>query len=116
MTDIAASAGRRRFGALSIWIAVATFAATFAFDQAYVQILKSGNEPLRHAAVGISDIYDLAVEPLAHVAGLGLGIAAMFRHGDRRGLGLVGALLNGGALLIWFVLVDLVWKAISAFG
>ena len=50
--------------------------------------------------------------PLAHIAGLGLGIAAIFRRGDRPGLGVLGACLNGlaigiGVLLVWAALTGL---------
>jgi hypothetical protein len=53
--------------------------------------------------------------PAAHAVGVTLGIAAITRKGDRRGLGILGACLNAGAIFIGVSLVYMALKGLAAF-
>jgi hypothetical protein len=90
---------RRRFGALSIWVALGSFIISFAatvllfWVASWIERPLSLNSP--HADVvlwlnaGIKYF-----EGFTYLIGFCLGVAAMFRRGDRRWLGFFGACLN----------------------
>jgi hypothetical protein len=94
----AAVARKRKFGTYSFVLAVLAFAlftVTYGFA---INVPGGASQDVRRAAVWMAIVGFLGVVPLMELAGIVLGIAALFRSGDRRILGLLGALLN--ALLL----------------
>src|SRR5882757_7861587 len=85
-------ARRPSFGKLSVRIAIWIFIVTMALFVALLQFPKKS--PLQDTGSTIVLIEAGFLAPLGHLAGFVLGVVAMFRTGDRRGLGAVGALLN----------------------
>jgi hypothetical protein len=100
MSDSTNVLSKRRFGPLSIWVAlgssIISFGATvllFWVAASWMERPFSLNSPhadvVQWFAAGI-----LYFERFAHLIGFCLGVAAMFRRGDRRWLGFFGACLN----------------------
>jgi hypothetical protein len=50
-------------------------------------------------------VVELILAPFGHLVGFVLGIMAIFRSGDRRGLGILGTLLNCVVVVIGVFLV-----------
>jgi hypothetical protein len=53
------------------------------------------------------------VAPLGHLAGFVLGIIALFRKGDRGGLGILGVILNSGVVVLGIFLVYMAWSGLA---
>src|ERR1700719_4825007 len=89
------AARRLSFGKLSvqiaIWIFIVTTVLLIAYYIAYNQMPKKS--PLQDWAAGAM-VVELILAPFGHLVGFVLGIMAIFRSGDRRGLGILGTLLN----------------------
>jgi hypothetical protein len=87
--------GRWSFGKLSVQIAIGIFVLTWVLFIAVTIFLHNmpKKSPLADAASGIF-VAELVAAPFAHLVGLVLGVIALFRAGDRRGLALLGILLN----------------------
>ena len=106
MTAATDTASRRPFGKLSVQIAVGIFVAATILLVAFYQIPEKA--AWHDAAAGAVVIAVGILAPLGHLAGLVLGVVAMFRTGDRRLLGLIGVLLN---LLVVAIGVGLIYLA-----
>ena len=100
MSDSTTAVSQRRFGPLSIWIALGTFvisvgATVLLFWVAATWIEKPFSLNSPHAdvvlrlAAGIR-YFELFFYPI----GFCLGVAAILRGGDRRWIGVLGACLN----------------------
>jgi hypothetical protein len=100
------AARRLSFGKLSvqiaIWIFIVTTVLLIAFYIAYNQMPKKS--PLQDWASGAM-VVELILAPFGHLVGFVLGIMAIFRSGDRRGLGILGTLLNCVVVVIGVFLV-----------
>lgn len=104
MTADQVAAPRRSYGKLSVQIAVGIFVAATALLVVFYQFLDKTR--WHDIAAGAVVIAVGILAPLGHLVGVALGVMALFRIGDRRVLGVVGALLNGlvvafGILLIY---------------
>jgi hypothetical protein len=109
MQAIDPAARRLSFGRLSVRLAISIFivmtvlfAALFAFPK---------QSPLQDIGSTIVLIEAGILAPLGHVAGFVLGVVAMFRAGDRRGLGAVGALLNVVVVVVTGVILLVILAA-----
>ena len=60
--------------------------------------------PLADAASGVF-VAELLAAPFAHLVGLVLGVIALFRAGDRRGLAVIGIVLNVIVVAIGLMMV-----------
>jgi hypothetical protein len=98
----------RSFGQLSVRIAVAIFVAATVLLVGFYQIPDKAS--WHGVAAGAVVIAVGIVAPLGHLVGLVLGVMAIFRTGDRRVLGLIGALLN---LVVVAIGIFLVYMAAS---
>jgi hypothetical protein len=111
MQAIDPAARRPSFGRLSVWFAISIFIVTTVFFAALFAFPKKS--PLQDIGSTIVLIEAGFLAPLGHLAGFVLGVVAMFRSGDRRGLGAVGALLNvvvvvvTGAILLFIAAAGL---------
>ena len=108
MTAAAPAVPRRSFGQLSVRIAVGIFVTATVLLVGFFQIPDKAS--WHEIAAGAVVIAVGIVAPLGHLVGLVLGVMAMFRTGDRRVLGLVGALLN---LVVVAIGIFLVYMAAS---
>jgi len=52
--------------------------------------------------------------PPGHLAGFMPGIIALFRKGDRSGLGILGVILNSGVVVLGIFLVDMALSGLAA--
>jgi hypothetical protein len=102
MTAIEVAARRRSLGTLSILTALGTLALVTALFVAGNQIPKTSW--WYNGTIRVSVIPLWAGMMLGHLVGLVLGIAALFRGGDRRLLGLGGVLLNGVVVALGLLL------------
>ena len=87
--------GRWSFGKLSVQIAISIFVVTWVLFIAVEIFIHNmpKKSPWADAASGVF-VVELVAAPFAHLVGLVLGVIALFRAGDRRGLAVVGILLN----------------------
>jgi hypothetical protein len=89
---------RRSFGKLSVQIAVWIFIVTWVLFVGFtIYSGYSGHPPKKSQGLEIASsaiVIELALAPVGHLVGLVLGVMALFRAGDRRGLAVVGILLN----------------------
>jgi hypothetical protein len=86
----AAAPKRRKFGTYSFALAILAFVLfTVAFG-----VATSRPNSAHVAALWFFGLIALVVTPLMELTGIMLGIAALFRAGDRKILGLLGAVLN----------------------
>jgi hypothetical protein len=90
---------RRRFGTYSFVLAGLAFAVFTAVFGVYTNVSKAASQAVQNAADWMAIVGFLVVVPLMNLTGIVLGIAALFRSGDRKVLGLLGAVLN----LLWLV-------------
>ena len=103
MTAAEIAAPRRSFGKLSVQIAVGIFIAAATLLVAYFQFLEKAS--WHDVAAGGVVIAVGILAPLGHLVGLVLGVMALFRSGDRPGLGAIGALLNAIVVAVGVFLI-----------
>jgi heme/copper-type cytochrome/quinol oxidase subunit 2 len=106
MTDAAATAPRSHFGAWSLVLAAVALIIAVATFVHFVNVPNDAPEDIRNFAGSLFLGGFLIVAPLIHLVGLAFGMAALVRAGDRKGLGVLGIVLNAGAVSIG---VGLVW-------
>jgi hypothetical protein len=95
MSDAAPESARRpSFARLSLWIAVVVAVATMAVIAGSLAVAQMGPEQVRNVGILVLIVFMSFVAPIGHIAGILLGVAALFRAGDRRGLAALGVLLN----------------------
>jgi hypothetical protein len=98
MTVLEPAARRVSLGRLSVCIALWLFVGmTVLLVGCYAIILRKPPSALNDAASTMA--------PLGHLVGFVLGIIALFRAGDRRGLGVLGIILNSGVVVFGIFLV-----------
>jgi hypothetical protein len=105
--------GKRRwsFGKLSVQIAVWIFVVTWVmFIAVTIFIHNMPKKSFLADAVSSVFVAELFAAPFAHLAGLVLGVIALFRAGDRRGLAVVGIILN---VIVVAIGVTMVYMAAS---
>jgi uncharacterized membrane protein len=83
---------RRSYGVISVMLALIAFSLTMSAIMIAVQTSKV--ERIYDVIFPVLAILVGVCAPLAHVIGVGLGVAAIVRAGDRPGLGVLGAALN----------------------
>jgi hypothetical protein len=109
MTEIQQAVARGRLGLWSVWLALIAFSCSMTAAMIAVQSSKTPG-PLYDVVFPVFAVIFGLAAPIAHFVGFGLGMTAIFRAGDRRGLGILGACLNAGAIGI---VVLLVWAALQ---
>jgi hypothetical protein len=111
MRAIDSAARRPSFGRLSVRLTISIFVVTMVLFAALFAFPKKS--PLQDIGSTIVLIEAGLLAPLGHLAGFVLGVMAMFRSGDRHGLGAVGALRNvvvvvvTGAILLFVLAAGL---------
>ncbi|HZO46289.1 MAG TPA: hypothetical protein VFB68_10380 [Xanthobacteraceae bacterium] len=90
----AAPPKRRKFGTYSFVLAILAFAVFTAVFGVYTQVPSRSTEMTQWLAQWFAIVGFLAIVTLMELTGIVLGIAALFRSGDRKILGALGAVLN----------------------
>jgi hypothetical protein len=103
---------RPRLGALSLWVGLVTLAVALPIVAVYLKPIVLTYLDIEvsagsFAGMIIPRLFHVCVKiaPTLHFAGVILGVAALFRRGDRRLLGLLGVVLNGLALLFFLMVL-----------
>ena len=111
----AGAAGTGRCGKISLWLALAAFCTAVAGTIVLLSLPRGRLSDIWEAINIALIVVVLLVVPLAHLVGLGFGLAALVRRNDRIKLGILGALLNGGALALAIAFISLSLRGIAAF-
>jgi hypothetical protein len=85
---------RRKFGVIAFVLAVVAFLLFSVGFTVFVNVPSTAPDTLRDAALLFFVAIFLVITPLMELTGIVLGIASLFRSGDRKILGLLGAVLN----------------------
>ncbi len=86
---------RLSFGKLSVQIAVGIFILSWALFIVFFIMTRQLPKKSPWLDIGSSVVtVELFLAPFGHLVGLVLGVIALFRAGDRRGLAVVGIFLN----------------------
>ena len=100
MSDFTNALSKRRFGALSIWVALGSFVISagltvllFWVAATWIEKPFSLDSPHADVVLGLGRGIRYS-EKFGYLIGFCLGAAAMLRRGDRRWLGFVGACLS----------------------
>ncbi len=99
MTALPLVARRLSLGRLSVCIALWLFVGVTILLIAFYQIPEKPPSTLHNVAAWVVVAAMFGVAPLGHLAGFVLGIIALFRTGDRAGLGVLGIALNSGVVV-----------------
>jgi hypothetical protein len=84
----------RKFGTYSFVLAVLAFALFTVWFGSHVRVPSPSTEAAQWVQEWLAIVGSLVVVSLMGLTGTVLGIAALFRSGDRKILGLLGAVLN----------------------
>jgi hypothetical protein len=103
VADATLDPSRRSFGKLSVQTAVGIFALAAVLLIVFFEIPAKAS--WHDVAAGAVVIAVGILAPLGHLVGIVLGIVSFFRPGDRRGLGVIGVLLNGLVVVLGVLLV-----------
>jgi hypothetical protein len=103
----------RSLGAWSIWLWAIALAAFVLVTSVFVMTPKTVPDVLQHIWIGVMLVVVLLISPALHICGLVLGLTALFRPAERRGLAAVGAALNGATIIGACLLL---WAAIGTMG
>jgi hypothetical protein len=105
----------RSLGALSLWFALAAFGVAVVAIAGLVAAPRptqsTGWEIVNTAAI----LALFGVAPVVHLLGTVIGLAALFRANDRRGLGIAGILVNAAAVAMVVMLIIFVFRGLGAF-
>jgi hypothetical protein len=100
MSDSTNALSKRRFGAISIWVALGSFVISvgltvllFWVAATWIEKPFSLDSPHADVVLGLGRGIRYS-EKFGYLIGFCLGVAAMLRRGDRRWLGFVGACLS----------------------
>jgi hypothetical protein len=105
---------KRSYGRISVLLALGTF--TLAMTATMVTVQMSRTPGLIYdVAFPIFAVLVGVAAPAAHAVGVALGIAAITRKGDRRGLGILGTCLNAVAIFIVVSLIYIALQGLAAF-
>jgi hypothetical protein len=99
-------------GRWSVLLGIASMAIGIAAVWVFAAVPKSAPDATRTASTLVF-MAAVVVVPLCQMAGFGLGLAAMFSANDRRGLGLLGLVLNGVFVL---AVVVFLYAWVASFG
>jgi hypothetical protein len=102
---------RSRFGVWSLILA----AVAFGIAITSLVVLLSAHGAGTDFASNLFFYGFLIAAPLLHLTGLGFGIAALMRQGDRKSLGVLGIILNWAAVALGLGLVWLMLHVGAAF-
>ena len=98
-TQTRPAATRGRCGALSLWLALAALLLGGVALVAMFGFPNSTSLALRVSVTFITTAVFFGIAPIGNIAGLGFGLAALFRRNDRHWLGAAGVFCNILALL-----------------
>jgi hypothetical protein len=90
----------RRYGQRSVWLAAIAFVLGIASLILLVNVPKDLPPDWQDIADYTFVALYLGVAPLLHLVGIVFGLQAIFRAGERRGLGLLGLVLNVVSVMI----------------
>jgi len=90
----AAEPVRRKFGVIAFVLAVVAFLLFTVGFSIFVNVPSTAPDAMRDAALLFFVAVFLVIAPVLELAGIVLGIASLFRSGDRRFLGFVSVILN----------------------
>jgi hypothetical protein len=90
----AAAPVRRKFGVIAFVLAVVAFLLFSVGFTVFINVPSTAPDAMRDAALLFFVAIFLVITPLLELAGIVFGIASLFRAGDRKILGLLGAVLN----------------------
>jgi hypothetical protein len=105
MTALEPAERRVSLGRLSVCIALWLFVGMAVLLIAFYRIPEKPPSRLHDVAATVVVAALFVVAPLGHLTGFVVGIAALFRKGDRRGLGILGLILNSGVVVLGIFLV-----------
>jgi len=112
---VKATAKPGRCGKISLWLALAAF-CTAVVGTVILLSMPRGRLSDVSEAINITLIVVVMLGvPLTHLLGLGFGIAALIRRNERLKLGVLGTLLNGGALCLAITFIGISLRGITAF-
>ncbi len=90
----AAQPKRRKFGVIAFVLAGVAFALFTVAFSIFVNVPPTAPDAARDASLLFFVAVFLVIAPLLELTGIVLGIASLFRTGDRKILGLVSVILN----------------------
>jgi TRAP-type C4-dicarboxylate transport system permease small subunit len=105
MTVLAPVARRISLGRLSVCIALWLFVGMTIFVIGFYQIPQKPPSKAYEVASSVFVAALFVVAPLGHLVGFVLGIVALFRAGDRHGMGALGIALNSVVVVFGIFLV-----------
>jgi hypothetical protein len=98
---------------MSLWLALGAF--TSAVTGIAILALLPTSAPSRAweaTSIAALGLY-LVAAPLCHMVGAGFGVAALVRPNDRVKFGVVGILVNGGAVVLMIGSIIVAWTTIG---
>jgi hypothetical protein len=95
----AAAPVRRKFGVIAFVLAGVAFALFTVAFSIFVNVPSTAPDAARDASLLFFVAVFLVITPLMELTGIGLGIASLFRAGDRKILGFVSVILNAFLLV-----------------
>jgi hypothetical protein len=105
----AAEPKRRKFGVIAFVLAGAAFALFTVAFSIFVNMPPTAPDAARDVSLLFFVAVFLVIAPLLELAGIVLGIASLFRAGDRKILGLLSVILNAfllaGGLTLGIIMV-----------
>lgn len=99
LVNAEAVSGGGRYGQRSVWLALIAFAIGITSLVLWINVPKDVPEQWRDITTFIFMVAFLSVAPLVHAVGFVFALIAVFRAGERRGLGVLGLLLNSVSVL-----------------
>lgn len=109
------SRARGRYGALSLWAALAAFAVSVVAIAVLSISPRRGTTPAWEYANVAAFLVLFALAPLGNLAGTVFGILGLSRWNDRRGLAVAGLAINGTAILIALGFFAIMLRGLAAY-
>jgi hypothetical protein len=105
----AAGPQRWKFGVIAFVLAVVAFLLFTVAFSVFINVPSTAPDVMRDASLLFFVAVFLVIAPLLELAGIGLGIASLFRSDDRKILGFVSVILNAfllaGGLTLGIIMV-----------
>ncbi|MGX5842816.1 hypothetical protein ACWGTI_19035 [Mesorhizobium sp. ArgA1] len=104
-----------KLGKRSVILALAAFSAGAVAIVIMVAMPSDASELTQSVATGFFMLMFLLAAPVARITGVVFGVMALVRSNDRRGLGLLGIVLNGLSVAGGLALLEAMASTIGAF-
>lgn len=108
-------AGSYRYGQLSLWLAVIAFTVGLLSLIFWINVPEDLPEQWRDIATVAFMAGFFGIAPILHTVGFVFALIAVFRSGERRGLGVLGLLLNSVSVLIGVGFVYIALLSLGSF-